>query len=213
MWIRRWMVGLALVAGVAMTIFAGSARAADARPDLTGMWRFDPKHSDTPMFGPGGRGGERGGWGRGGMGGGMGGGGWVPPREGGPREAGGGEPHERPPGGDVSRRPVRYPDLMHVTQTASIVSFEDSSGVVLQEITTIGAVPDTMVHAPGAQVVSGEWKGDRLQVSREGQRGGRITSTYRLEDKGARLVIETKMEGSGDLPSRQFKRVYERVNT
>jgi hypothetical protein len=100
---------------------------------------------------------------------------------------------------------------MHVTQTASVVSFEDSSGTVLQEITTLGGAKDTLSHAPKAQVLTGEWKSDKLQVQRPGRGEMKMTETISLEDKGDLLVIRTKIESSGDLPAREFKRAYRRV--
>jgi hypothetical protein len=108
-------------------------------------------------------------------------------------------------------RGARLPDLMHVTQTGSIVSFEDTTGAVVQEITTIGAQKDTLAHSPGAQVLNGEWKGDELVIERQGPRGGKVTQTITLEDKGKSLVIHMKMAGNGDMPARDLKRVYRRV--
>jgi hypothetical protein len=106
---------------------------------------------------------------------------------------------------------VRLPDLMHVTQMPSIVSFEDSTGTVLQEITTLGGAKDTLAHAPRAQVLTGEWKSDTLQVQRPSPGKMKMTETLTLEDKGDLLVIRTKIESSGDLPAREFKRAYRRV--
>jgi hypothetical protein len=129
-------------------------------------------------------------------------------------EGGGGEPGaggEEQGQGQAPARPVRLPDLMHVTQTASVVSFEDSSGTVLQEITTLGAAEDTLMHSPGAQVVSGAWKGEKLVIERTGRRGMKVTETITLEDKGGLLVIRTKMESTGNMPAREMKRVYRRV--
>jgi hypothetical protein len=108
-------------------------------------------------------------------------------------------------------RPVRLPDLMHVTQTASVVSFEDSNGTVLREITTLGGAKDTLSHAPRARVLTGEWKSGTLQVLRPGRGEMKMTDTLTLEEKGDLLVIHTKIESSGDLPAREFKRAYRRV--
>jgi hypothetical protein len=144
-----------------------------------------------------------GGYGRGGRGG-----------RGGGGEPGGGEGQgEGQAASDSTRRPARLPDLIHITQTPNELSFEDSTGAVLQEITTLGAEQDTLMHSPGAQIVSGEWKGDKLEIQRQGGRGMKITQTISLEGKGDLLVIQTKMEGSGDMPSRSFKRVYDRVKS
>lgn len=100
---------------------------------------------------------------------------------------------------------------MHVTHTDEIVSFEDSTGTVLQEITLLGGAKDTLSHAPGAAVLSGEWKGDTLVVQHQSQRGGKVTETIRLEEKGRLLVIRTKFAGSGDMPAREIKRAYAKV--
>jgi hypothetical protein len=150
------------------------------------------------------------------MGGGMGGGGgWG----GGHRHGGGGGGGEGSASagdqGDHDRgsgnRPARLPNFIHITETASEVSFEDSSGAVLQEIATVPAEADTFARAPGAQHVTGQWSGDKLVVERPGPRDAKITETITLKDKGKSLQIETKIEGSGDMPSREFKRVYDRV--
>jgi hypothetical protein len=235
--VRRAVVGLVVSASMVVVGLAVPARAQDAAqtkevaqtqaakqvPDLTGNWRFEPKRSDAMQPGGGGaegrgprggmggeRGGPRGGFGggRGRPGGGMGGPGRGPGGPGGP----GGDAEQGPPSDVAGRRPVRLPDLMHVTQTGTVVSFEDSSGAVLQEITTLGGAKDTLVHAPKAQVLSGQWEGKKLVVERTSPRAGKITETITLEDEGSLLVIRTKLAGSGDMPSREFKRVYKRVS-
>jgi len=157
--------------------------------------------------GPGGGGG--GGWGGAGGGGDMRGPGGMRPGAGGPP---GGQAEGGARGGDKGRvRPVRLPDRMHVTQTESVVSFEDSTGTVLEEITTLGGAKDTLSHAPKAVVVSGEWKDGVLQVQRPGPGGGKVTENISLEEKGEMLVIRTKIEPAGDQPAREFKRAYRRA--
>ena len=193
--------GIGLLAVAAMLGLGVAAHAEDKskQPDLTGEWRLDAQHSDMPQRPPGGGGG---GWGGGGWGG------------GGHHHEGGGE--GRPPGpeanasGGPSGRPPRLPDLMHVTMTPTLVSFEDSSGAVLQEVATVSAAADTFARAPGAMHMAGEWKGDKLVIEREGPRG-KVTETISIEDKGATLVLKTKMAASGDMPAREFKRVYRKV--
>jgi hypothetical protein len=205
---RSWFALASLLA----LLVAGSrmpARAADAPkpPDLTGDWRLDPKRSDA-LPAPGGAGGggdhEGGGGGHHGGGGHGGGGhgGWGGHGGGGEAGEGGGGEHGQ---GGSAARPVRLPDLMHITQTKTMVSFEDTTGHVLREITTVSAAADTFAHAPGALQAKGDWKGEQLVVERSGQRG-KLTETITLEDKGQSLVIHTKLEGNGQ--SREFKRVY-----
>jgi hypothetical protein len=102
---------------------------------------------------------------------------------------------------------------MHVTMTPTLVSFEDSTGKVLQEVTTVaGAAGDKQVHAPGAQVLGGEWKGDQLEMQRPGRGEMKVTETITLEEKGTLLVIRTTMPAFGDRPARERKRVYRRVD-
>ncbi len=213
---------------------AARAQSAGQTPDLTGLWRLDAAHSDNMMQrpeggggGPGGeseggrqghgrmgRGGGGGGWGGGGMGGGGMGGGMGRGRGGG--GWGGGEGRGSSEGGGdraqaAGARQVRLPDLMHITQTDNMVSFEDSTGTVLQEITTLGAAKDTLLHAPGAAVVAGAGKDTALTVERSSPRG-KATQTYTLKDNGATLIIQTHIEASGgQMPARDFKRVYRKA--
>jgi hypothetical protein len=214
-------------AAVMATALVGrsAARAEDAPPDFTGDWRLDAKHSDlppTPGGGAEGQRGRRGGWGGGGGtdgggrggwgGGGMGGGGWGGR---GSRHGGGGprsdDPAGREGGSRSTGRPARFPDLMHVTETGTLVSFEDSAGAVVREVATVPAEADTFARAPGADHVAGQWKGEKLVVQRTGPMNSKVTETMWLKDKGKSLEIDTKLESSGDMPSRELKRVYNRV--
>ena len=210
---------LALSSGLA---FAASAEEASKTPDLSGQWRLDPAHSDS--FHPPGRSGEGGeghhgsyggSWGghHGGGGGwdGGGGGGYGGHGSGGngDGEAGGG-PGGAPAGGERPR-PVLLPDLFHITQTDNDVSIEESTGVVMQEIATVSADHDTLLHAPSAQVVYGKWKGSKLEIQRQGPRGGQVTQTFELAGRGETLVIEIKMAANGPMPAMSVKRVYTRV--
>jgi hypothetical protein len=199
----------------------------DEAVDLTGYWRFDPSRSDVPQRPAGDREGggsrpDRGSWGGGGGGGGMGGHGRRGGMggEGGGGMGGGGRggmggggrgDHARGAdsgSGAQSARPLRLPNLMHVTQATSLVSFEDSTGAVIREVTTVSAAADTYLHSPGAERVTGQWNGSQLVIQRPGWRGGTMTETLSLEDHGRSLVIRTAMKAEGDTPAREFKRVY-----
>ncbi|HKB76789.1 MAG TPA: hypothetical protein VKC58_09370, partial [Myxococcales bacterium] len=210
---------------------AASASTAPAGPpDLTGEWLLDPSRSDAPPT-RGSQGGGRGGSGRGGGGGGMGGGrrgmgggggggmGGGGMGGGGFRGSFGGRPRGGPGGaggegeagaGGEAQRPMRLPPRIHVTQTAKIVSVEDSSGAVIEEIATVPAAADTFDRAPGAVHVLGEWSGKALELTHEGPNGSKRVETWSLGNNGATLVSEVKIEG-GEMPARSFKRVYRRV--
>ena len=146
------------------------------------------------------------------MGGGMGGRGGSG-GGGGYRRGFGGRPHDGTTGDNDNQamRPLRLPRLIHVTQTARIVSVEDSSGAVIEEIATVPAAADTFDRAPGAVHVLGAWNGRALEMSRETPDGAKRTETWSLIDDGASLVSEVKITGGG-IPERSFKRVFKRVN-
>jgi hypothetical protein len=224
---KGWIFTALLV--VALTP-ASVVLADDAAPDLNGDWRLDAKHSDQPQMPQGGgehggHGGGGGGWGGGGGGhhggGGWGGGGGGYGGSGGSGSWNGGGGHHHGGGGGSSadgsspesggQRPARLPDIMHVTQTAKLVSFEDSTGAVIREVATVPAEADTFARAPGAQHVAGTWQKDKLVIARPGPRDSRVTETISLKDKGKTMVIDVKVEPAEGSPV-EFKRVYERVS-
>jgi hypothetical protein len=164
---------------------------------------------------PGGGGG--GGFGGGPPGGGGGGGfGGGPPGGGGGGGFGGGPPDEDQNNSARSSTraapPRPLPDLMHVTESDQLISFEDSTGAVLQEITLTASESekDTLVHAPGAQVFTGRWKDAKLEAKPSGRGGMKLTQAITFEGDTV-LIIRTKMTGSGPMPANEFKRFYRRV--
>ena len=188
-----------------------------AIPQLQGEWRLDPAASDQPQR-PEGAG--AGGWRRGGGGGG-GGGGWSgggPGGSGSGREGGGDRGRwgggrnggMRRAGDVVGGRPARLPDLMHVTQTETLISFEDSTGKVLQEIVTVSGEADSLMHAPGAPQFHGTWKDQWLTVER-GREGFSVRQSYGVEN-GALIVRITVPPRDGQ-EERTFKRVYRRTES
>ena len=100
---------------------------------------------------------------------------------------------------------------MHVTQTPALVSFEDSTGVVIREIALVPAEADTFLRAPGAEHIAGRWVKDKLEVERPGPFDRAIEESYALEADGLRLVVLTKLPGSERMPAHEIKRVYRRV--
>ena len=182
--------------------------------DLTGDWRLDPAHSDMPPTG--GSGGERGEHGGGGGGGGYGGhhgggggyggghgGGW-----GGHHGGGSGSEGANAESGGGGGRGPRLPALIHITHTPTLVSFEDSTGAVLQEIATVAATADTMTRAPGALHVAGTWDGKALTVTHESPRG-KVKETWQLEKSGQ--AIDQVIAFDSEQGSRTMRRVYRRV--
>jgi hypothetical protein len=197
-WIA-WIAAVAIVGGGAA---ASGASQEKGPPDLSGEWRFDPTRSDRPGsqggragFGgerrfPGGRsGGGRGGWG------GRAGTGDAPDREGALARRGRGAP---------------LPDRIRIEQKAYSVRLEDSLGVVLRSIETAEGA-GAADASPESTQVEGRWNGSRLEVRREGPRGGSMVQSYSIEDHGRSLVIRTKVERGGGGRTMEFKRVYRKV--
>jgi hypothetical protein len=199
--VRRTMLGMVVVLALGAGALATS-RAAKSPPDLSGVWRFDPAKSDLPPRRPEGTGGPGGG--REGGGGWRGGG-----REGGSMGRGGPGDREGRPGGEGGgMRRMRLPDLFHVKQESSSLLIADSTGQAVEQIVTSSAAKP----APSGEVAReiGHWRGDRLEVEREGPRGGMISESFQLTEGGRVLVIRTSMPAMGDRPAREFKRVYVR---
>ena len=196
---------------------AQSSATPETATDLTGDWRLDPAHSDMPPTG--GSGGEHGEHGGGGGGGGYGGhhgggGGYGGGHGGGGGEWGGhhgggsgSEGASAESGGGGGRGP-RLPALIHITHTPTLVSFEDSTGTVLQEIATVAAAADTMTRAPGALHVAGTWDGKALTVTHESPRG-KVKETWQLEKSGQ--AIDQVIAFDSEQGSRTMRRVYRRV--
>lgn len=211
-WIPAAGLAGALAVAIASPAFAGKTT---QPPDLSGQWLLDRSRSETPSP----RGGM-GGWGgrHGGGGGFPGGGGGFPGGR-----AGGGEWGREPRGeeeggpADSTRgagRTARLPDRIRIRESGGNVVVSDSTGADLLEIRAAGPAGSADARGASAATVllDGKWKGDRLEVERTGPRGGTIKETYRLEDKGRSLVVETKIERNGRRPAMSFKRVYERVS-
>lgn len=186
----------AAVAAGTPTGAAGSGAAAQiiTVPDFTGLWRLDRAASDAPPPGM-----------RGPRGGGRGGGSDAMHGPGGPdtRRGDGGPP----PGGGGG--PRRLPELIHITQGDVQLSVEDSTGAVLQEITTDGSKPKTKGEAGSdMRFGTGNWNQGTLEVTRTGPRGT-VREQYSLTDQGGTLVVWTRVTGRDGEP-REFKRVYRR---
>ncbi len=204
---RRIITGLSLLVailaiGARVAISEHGKDAKSATAGMAGKWILDPSQSDPlPGMGPDGeRGGSgsrpRGGWGERRRGGGAGGAG----TEGGDRPAGRG-------------RMARLPDWMRIVQEDDGLSIVDSIGSPTEEIKIGSPVPKGSENsADAAPVLSGKWKDGRLEIVRDGRRG-RMTQTFALKGDGSVLVIRTKVESKGPMPSREFKRVYRRSST
>jgi len=188
---------------IAMTAAATSSGAIEARPaaqtagaaDFSGDWLLDPSRSDLPPRGGGMRGfGGNGAFRRGG-------GDFGGRRNGGP--------------GDLARgdrgRPGRLPPRFHLTETSNLVSFEDSTGAVIQEISTAPGAAATAPHASDVPRRTGAWKSGSLELVHDGWGGSKVVETWSLQDQGASLVAQIHFQG-GDRGDRTMRRVYRRLS-
>ena len=211
--VRRMHIAVALSSALALAaVGLIQALPAHAETNLSGEWRLDPSRSDAPRV-PG-AGGE--GMGRGGYGGEAGAGGDATP--GGSRRMRGGRGGGRSGGGSNADGPpegarrMRLPDLMHVTQTPTLVSFEDSTGAAVLEVATVPAAADTFARAPGARHLTGSWNGYALEIRHPGPRGDQMVENWTLDEKTHSLVSTVKISAGGSSEARTMRRVYRRVD-
>ena len=199
-----------------------SSATTSSPPNLSGAWKLDRAHSDTPRGGKGGpphgetaQGdarprpelGDAGGGGRRGEGG------------HGPRGDIGSGPGG-PPEGRHGRGPGRLPESVTVVQTVGTVELQDSTGVVLRRIitadSTAASTPGLSAKEKDQSVVEtsrGTWEGQNLVVRSPGPDGHEVTQTYSLTDDGQTLKVTTHREAVGDRPAVDFTRVYHKTKS
>ena len=174
-------------------------------PDLSGTWKLDRSKSTMPD-----RGMRSGGLGLGGGPGGWGGGGRRPGGMGGMRGGTGGMRGDRGgPGGGFFGR---LPNTIRIDETQGLVTLRDSTGKPLQEIATAPGDSTVPAEKSGVPRLGGRLDGNRLTIERPAPMGGTIFETYSLESDDV-LEIHVKIQPDGDMPPREFTRVYNRVTT
>ncbi len=226
---------LALIA--AALVIPASAGGQNDPPNLSGTWKLDAAHSDSPqkMMGGPGRGGppegrEQGRHGRDGRDGTGGAGSHDGAGRPGNRDdagrPGNHDGADRPGSdggrgsGDPMRGPgrgpmhgiMRVPDRFAVVQLSDRIELRDSLGVVVQRVLIQPQGGLAPVDSAGIAQLAGAWKGQSLEAQTEGPRGGTLQMTYELTDGGKTLKITTRVQPPGDRPAFDFTRVYERVN-
>ena len=196
-----------LAVGLAPLAFnVDTTQAASSKQDLSGTWVLDKSKSDKPPAGArGGKGHERGDHPDGPPMGEMG----TPPGGGAPDgmhkggKGGGGK------GGGMRGGGMRrgLPRVIHITGGAQGYSIADSSGTIVEDITFEPVSSQNAEKMPPQ--VQGAWKGDKLVVSRSGQKGGSMTQTFELDKGGNELTVRTKAQRK-DVGEFEMKRVYTR---
>jgi len=100
---------------------------------------------------------------------------------------------------------------MSVTQTEQVLCFADSAGTVKQEIALPSREPGSLVHAAGARVFQGRWKGKKLEAWFTEHGGTKLRQTLTLAERGEVLVVRSKVGSSGDRPAREDRTYYRRT--
>jgi len=99
-------------------------------------------------------------------------------------------------GGRGMMRQMLLPDLITIDQRPSMLRITDPRNSPLQTI-LLGGKFDSRYGDGRPDYLLGRWNGSMLVVERTTPRGGTITQTFALENRGHRLVVRTKREGQG----------------
>jgi hypothetical protein len=122
------------------------------------------------------------------------------------------EPSQAPPtGGARAVRPMLLPSTLRIDATQGAVRLADTTGIEVAEILLGSAAPPVNSSPPGVKHLTGKWRGSSLQATSGEPEGARVTETFSLKSKGRTLEIKPKVESSGEGPSFEFKRVYDRA--
>jgi hypothetical protein len=101
-------------------------------------------------------------------------------------------------GGRGMMRQMLLPDLITIDQKPSMLRITDQRNQPLQTIMLGGKFDSRRGHGNDRpDYVVGRWDGSMLVVERATPRGGTITQTFSLENRGHNLVVRTKREGQG----------------
>jgi len=120
----------------------------------------------------------------------------------------------RPDRGDFrggGMRGMLLPGVIRIDQRPSMVRVTDARHRTLQEILINRRFDPRDQGRFDSQSLMGSWRGSALVVQSTGPRGGAITQTFALQDRGRTLVVRTKREGWNEARTVEFTRVYHRA--
>ena len=117
---------------------------------------------------------------------------------------------------------MMLPEVIRIDQRPSLVRISDSQNRMLQEILIdrrfdsrnggqAGFDPRDRGRSDRHDYLSGRWSGSTLMVESTGLRGGSITQTFALQDRGRSLVVRTRRDGSNSGRTVEFTKVYRRA--
>ena len=90
----------------------------------------------------------------------------------------------------------------------------DSTGAAVADIVTGASTPapaDTATRLLAAPRLDGQWKGSKLVVTHAWPNGVVITDTWELKSHDRELDLRTEVKSPGDMPTREWKRVFMRA--
>ena len=120
----------------------------------------------------------------------------------------------RPDRGDFrggGMRGMLLPGVIRIDQRPSMVRVTDARHRTLQEILIDRRFDPRDQGRFDSQSLTGSWRGSSLVVQSTGPRGGAITQTFALQDRGRTLVVRTKREGGNAARTVEFTRGYHRA--
>ncbi|HYR52107.1 MAG TPA: hypothetical protein VET83_05780 [Candidatus Dormibacteraeota bacterium] len=120
----------------------------------------------------------------------------------------------RPDRGDFrggGMRGMLLPGVIRIDQRPSMVRVTDARHRTLQEILINRRFDPRDQGRFDSRSLTGSWRGSSLVVQSTGPRGGAITQTFALQDRGRTLVVRTKREGWNAARTVEFTRVYHRA--
>ncbi len=92
-------------------------------------------------------------------------------------------------------REMMLPDFIRIDQRPSMIRIADARNRPLKTIMLGGKFDSRGGDSP--DYVLGRWHGSTLVVESTGPRGGTITQSFALQDRGRTLVVRTRREGFG----------------
>jgi hypothetical protein len=90
---------------------------------------------------------------------------------------------------------MMLPDFIRIDQRPNMIRIADARNRPIQTITLGGKFDSRGGDRP--DYVSGRWHGGTLVVESTGPRGGAITQSFSIQDRGRTLVVRTRHEGAG----------------
>ena len=100
------------------------------------------------------------------------------------------------------------PDFLRINQNPNQIRIADFRNNTIQQIVITGP---RRFDRNDSQVAIGQWRGRKLEVQGFSPRGGRMTQTFSLENRGHTLVVQTRIERRQSGRAFEMEKVYHRA--